>query len=1290
MANAKTVDMVVPGARPKSLVTTRPRLQSIPSTILRTNDQLISAPARSPGAAPTFTTMTPSPSHCPFPKSWRLILIALLAAISPSLCHAGAVVAWGDNSVLQTTVPPGISNAVNVAAGALHSLALSGDGTVTGWGYNFFGQATPPPGLTNVVALGAGSAHSLALQPTGALIGWGVPFPPPPDLTNAIAIASGFDYNLAIRSDRTVTAWGSQTNVPDGLTNIVAVAAGNGQNLALRLNGTLFAWGDNAFGKTNAPAGSNFLAIAAGADHCLALRRDGTVAAWGNNSSGQTNVPAGLSNVVAISAGGKHNLALKRDGTLAAWGDNTYNQSTITPGLAGFSAIAAGGQHSLAVRGDGSPFITLQPLSQSPVLTKSVRLQVLVVGAPPLNLQWQHNGTNLVNATNSFLQINNVQVTDAGDYTAIAANFAGSVTSVVATLSPIGAAPVVLLPPQDKSTFCGDSPSLQVTVDGSTPFSYQWLFEGTPVAGATRSSLALTRINTNQAGAYSVAVTNSFGSITSVTAQVTVLVEPPLITSPLAAFGKQGQPFLYTITGKHAPTTFEAVFLPAGLAVNPTNGVISGLPLENGSFGSLITARNACASDTETLVLSIASSVPTITSPATATGTEETFFSYQITATDSPTSFAADGLPLGLSLSPATGLISGISVYAGEFDATISASNQWGVGSAPLHLSFDNVPITGLSIANVSYNYSSPYLLDFEFSLRDNDDPSQGHAVVATPRLLSLLCLEDGLSISPSETAFIVQRGSSKLMKSYLVLDFTESVADLANGDSNGDDISDAVDAVVAGSQLLVNQEPADAQIGVYEFHREDVDPQKVIGLTTDKPAVNSAIAGIWTNYVQYFPAASRCWDALVAAINGLGATNRDEQHFIVFISDGRDESSLSTINDVVNLATTNNVKIYCIGFGAEINFSTLMFITAQTQGRFYSATNAVDLVAQFAEVSKDLTSQYLLRWATLKRTTNSFMPSFQVGYQGFLAGSPTNPVIVSTNIVPPATNPPPPVTNFIIAPYVPTQHTGSVTIGSLRFVANAEVLPRSVTLRASYVPRFIRQIRLHYRPNWPCVATLQSTNQGEILFGWSLSQTNDGAGGQWLSLLSPPPQSITNSIPFGTLGNLVHFSLRDMVDATNAFSLFDVDNTLYTNTGGQKFVFENTNSFITTYPALPFATPVPWLIANGFSGNFVLAETGDPDADGVPTWREYQANTDPRDPNSKFFIRALAQALDGRYQLTFTTSHNRSYRVDASADLVNWEVVEDNIAGIDADVTVIDERFLPGTSSLFYRVQVY
>ena len=72
-------------------------------------------------------------------------------------------------------------------------------------------------------------------------------------------------------------------------------------------------------------------------------------------------------------------------------------------------------------------------------------------------------------------------------------------------------------------------------------------------------------------------------------------------------------------------------------------------------------------------------SPPVITSPLTASGNQGTPFSYTITATNSPTSYNATGLPAGLTIDTATGIISGTPSVSGTFNITITATN--GIGS---------------------------------------------------------------------------------------------------------------------------------------------------------------------------------------------------------------------------------------------------------------------------------------------------------------------------------------------------------------------------------------------------------------------------------------------------------------------------------------------------------------------------------------------------------------------------------------------------------------------------------
>jgi hypothetical protein len=76
--------------------------------------------------------------------------------------------------------------------------------------------------------------------------------------------------------------------------------------------------------------------------------------------------------------------------------------------------------------------------------------------------------------------------------------------------------------------------------------------------------------------------------------------------------------------------------------------------------------------------------VPVITSAGAVNGASGSAFSYTITASGIPTSFEATGLPPGLTINTATGLISGTPTVTGNYNVTITARNSLGFGSATL------------------------------------------------------------------------------------------------------------------------------------------------------------------------------------------------------------------------------------------------------------------------------------------------------------------------------------------------------------------------------------------------------------------------------------------------------------------------------------------------------------------------------------------------------------------------------------------------------------------------------
>ena len=296
----------------------------------------------------------------PLSYQWRFDGVALAGATTPVLTiPAVGTTNTGAYSVL-------VTNAFGEALSTNAPLVLM---PVTGWGDNSFGQDHVLEFATNAIAIAAGGWHTLALRADGGVAAWGDDSrgqcAVPPTLQDAVAIAAGGYHGLAIRANGSVIAWGAddygQTNVPVGLGHVIGIAAGTWHSVALRADGTVRVWGDNSFGQANQPAGlTNVTALAAGGNHTLALKADGTVVAWGENTdaegyvAGQSVVPWGLTNVVAIGAGQYHSLAVKRDGTVVAWGDNSQGQCSVPPGLTHVVAVSGGGAHSLALGTDGA------------------------------------------------------------------------------------------------------------------------------------------------------------------------------------------------------------------------------------------------------------------------------------------------------------------------------------------------------------------------------------------------------------------------------------------------------------------------------------------------------------------------------------------------------------------------------------------------------------------------------------------------------------------------------------------------------------------------------------------------------------------------------------------------------------------------------------------------------------------------------------------------------------------------------------------------------------------------
>ncbi|HVY70324.1 MAG TPA: hypothetical protein VHH73_10380 [Verrucomicrobiae bacterium] len=105
--------------------------------------------------------------------------------------------------------------------------------------------------------------------------------------------------------------------------------------------------------------------------------------------------------------------------------------------------------------------------------------------------------------------------------------FAGN-SNVLGRLNfaPPASPPVITRAPDIQAPLTNSTVRLSVNQQSSSPVVYQWQFNGQNLAGATNRSLTLTNVSLPLAGAYQVAISNAFGSVTSAGAMLEIVGLP--------------------------------------------------------------------------------------------------------------------------------------------------------------------------------------------------------------------------------------------------------------------------------------------------------------------------------------------------------------------------------------------------------------------------------------------------------------------------------------------------------------------------------------------------------------------------------------------------------------------------------------------------------------------------------------------------------------------------------------------------------------------------------------------
>ena len=175
-----------------------------------------------------------------------------------------------------------------------------------------------------------------------------------------------------------------------------------------------------------------------------------------------------------------------------------------------------------------SPVIVTNPQPQELCEGNALSLMVETEGAG-FNFQWKKDGVDISGQTAQSLNINNVSVDAAGNYSVVVSNDCGeSVESSTAAVSIIPK-PVIITHPVENTVCIGEDHTFTVEAEGDG-IEYQWYKDGAQLAGETNADLVLSGIVAADEGNYFVEVSGTCTPAANSNSVMLTVKDPAMIT----------------------------------------------------------------------------------------------------------------------------------------------------------------------------------------------------------------------------------------------------------------------------------------------------------------------------------------------------------------------------------------------------------------------------------------------------------------------------------------------------------------------------------------------------------------------------------------------------------------------------------------------------------------------------------------------------------------------------------------------------------------------------------------
>ena len=452
-----------------------------------------------------------------------------------------------------------------------------------------------------------------------------------------------------------------------------------------------------------------------------------------------------------------------------------------------------------------------------------------------------------------------------------------------------------------------------------------------------------------------------------------------------------------------------------------------------------------------------------------------------------------------------------------------------------------------------------PSLLRFPFILRDFRD----RAIPVAPDQLpvdAFQITERSVPLDLDESSQFVTSGARLRTNIVILLDYTGSLFNAASQTGVGgvDPLQDIYTQEVTD---FINDAPANWQIALMEFHERSQGSRLVQDFTTDKAVLINALQNINVDDHGASELLGAIDDANIRLVNEdfplVGFDDADVRG-VVLVSDGRLTTPPGNILDTIDLAETNRMRLFAIGWGIDVNNEPLARVANASGGHYYPTLNTQAGIPQVSELSdrldqvlNDLQSQLVLSYVTLTEADNVpvringvFDNPLDNPDEGVIQGS-LEQVLNLLSIV------------------------GDIRFGQVSMRSSGVSSGNStVIVRADYVPRNVNEFQFTLSSTEPFTVTLTPAADGGLVEDWTLT----ALGGGVFNLAGP----VDEFLPYGAFGDLLNV---EFTGPAVPFSLeLAIDNTLYALDTEPKFFYGPDNIDVDADGALAPAFPTPFV----------------------------------------------------------------------------------------------------------------